>query len=139
MLFSATKGIVSSVGEFPSAGAGTWIQTDAQVNPGNSGGPLLNSHGEVIGLNTSKIVRKEVTGISFASRAGDLLKVLRRFYPDLDAPAPVTTAARSAEGPATPEESAVAPTPVSRPASSSPSGSVHGNRFCGSHDYFGPR
>jgi serine protease Do len=120
MLFSATKGIVSSVGEFPSAGVGTWIQTDAQVNPGNSGGPLLNSHGEVIGLNTSKIVRKEVTGISFALSAGDLLKVLRRFYPDLAAPAPVTTASRSAEAASNPEESPVTPTPVSGPTSSSP-------------------
>jgi S1-C subfamily serine protease len=33
MLFSATKGIVSSVGAFPSAGTGTWIQADAQINP----------------------------------------------------------------------------------------------------------
>jgi S1-C subfamily serine protease len=86
MLFSVTKGVVSSVGHFPNAGPGTWIQTDAQINPGNSGGPLLNAHGEVIGLNTSKIVRKDVTGIGFALSAGDLLKILRRFYPDLAAP-----------------------------------------------------
>jgi S1-C subfamily serine protease len=38
MLFSVTKGIVSAVGRFPSNGPGTWIQTDAPVNPGNSGG-----------------------------------------------------------------------------------------------------
>jgi len=97
MLFSVTKGIVSSIGHFPNAGPGTWIQTDAQINPGNSGGPLLNTRGEVIGLNTSKIVRKDVTGISFALSSGDLLKVLRRFYPDLAAPNVVTTAARAAE------------------------------------------
>jgi serine protease Do len=42
MLFSVTKGIVSAVDKFPNAGPGTWIQTDAQLNPGNSGGPLVN-------------------------------------------------------------------------------------------------
>jgi S1-C subfamily serine protease len=54
MLFSVTKGIVSAIGKFPSAGSGTWIQTDASINPGNSGGPLVNSRGEVIGMNTLK-------------------------------------------------------------------------------------
>jgi S1-C subfamily serine protease len=81
MLFSVTKGIVSAVGEFPAAGPGTWIQTDAQINPGNSGGPLVNMYGEVIGLNTLKVIRKNVTGIGFALSAGDLLTMLRRFYP----------------------------------------------------------
>jgi serine protease Do len=92
MLFSMTKGIVSSVGQFPAAGPGTWIQTDASINPGNSGGPLLNQRGEVIGVNTLKMVRKNVSGIGFALSAGDLLKVLQRFYPELSAPGPATLA-----------------------------------------------
>jgi S1-C subfamily serine protease len=82
MLFSVTQGIVSAVGKFPSAGPGTWIQTDAPINPGNSGGPLMNLHGEVIGLNTQKLIKKNVTGIGFALSATDLLAVLHRFYPD---------------------------------------------------------
>src|SRR5579863_8060189 len=82
MLFSVTQGIVSAVGKFPSAGPGTWIQTDAPINPGNSGGPLLNMRGEVIGLNTQKLIKKNVTGIGFALSATDLLAVLHRFYPD---------------------------------------------------------
>jgi serine protease Do len=82
MLFSVTKGIVSAVGTFPSAGPGTWIQTDTPINPGNSGGPLLNSRGEVIGINTQKLIKKNVTGIGFALSATDLLNVLRRFYPN---------------------------------------------------------
>jgi serine protease Do len=82
MLFSVTKGIVSAVGTFPSAGPGTWIQTDTPINPGNSGGPLLNSRGEVIGINTQKLIKKNVTGIGFALSASDLLNVLHRFYPN---------------------------------------------------------
>lgn len=81
MLFSATEGIVSGVGTFPAAGPGTWIQTDAQINPGNSGGPLLNMNGEVIGVNTQRLLKKNVRGIALALSAGDLLEVLHRFYP----------------------------------------------------------
>jgi S1-C subfamily serine protease len=83
MLFSATKGIVSAVGKFPAFGPGTWIQTDAPINPGNSGGPLLNSRSQVVGLNTLKITKKNVTGIGFALSSTDLLAVLHRFYPDV--------------------------------------------------------
>ena len=83
MLFSVTKGIVSAVGKFPEAGPGTWIQTDTPINPGNSGGPLLNARGEVIGINTQKLLKKNVTGIGFALSATDLLEVLRRFYPNV--------------------------------------------------------
>jgi serine protease Do len=82
MLFSVTKGIVSAIGDFPSAGPGTWIQTDTPINPGNSGGPLLNVRGEVIGISTQKLVKKGVNGIGFALSAADLLAVLRRFYPN---------------------------------------------------------
>jgi serine protease Do len=96
MLFSATKGIVSAVGKFPAFGHGTWIQTDAPINPGNSGGPLLNLRGQVLGLNTLKITKKNVTGIGFALSSTDLLTVLRRFYPDI----PGTTVRASAESPA---------------------------------------
>jgi S1-C subfamily serine protease len=95
MLFSVTKGVVSAVGRYPAAGPGTWIQTDAQINPGNSGGPLLNTRGEVIGLNTLKVIRKNVTGIGFALSAGDLLAVLRRFYPDLASPPRATASTES--------------------------------------------
>lgn len=79
--FSATKGIVSAVGRHPQGVPGTWIQTDASINPGNSGGPLLNARGEVVGINTNKLVEQGYGGINFALSASDLLRVLQQFYP----------------------------------------------------------
>jgi S1-C subfamily serine protease len=87
---TVTQGIVSAVGRNRAKGDGTWIQTDAAINPENSGGPLLNTRGSVVGINT----RKEFTehgsansedcplqGIGFALSSEDLLEILRRFYP----------------------------------------------------------
>lgn len=52
--FTVTTGIVSSIDRFVPKAASfvPFIQTDASVNPGNSGGPLFNSHGDVIGINS---------------------------------------------------------------------------------------
>lgn len=44
----------------------TLIQTSTQINPGNSGGPLINGDGQVIGINTYKILGTEYEGIGFA-------------------------------------------------------------------------
>jgi S1-C subfamily serine protease len=95
MQFSMTKGIVSAVGKFREAGPGTWIQTDTPINPGNSGGPLVNMRGEVVGLNTLKLIKKNTNGIAFALSAGDLLDVLHRFYPLAAAPSLPGSAAKN--------------------------------------------
>lgn len=51
--YSATQGIISALGRnLPGGSYVPFIQTDAAVNPGNSGGPLLNTAGEVIGVNS---------------------------------------------------------------------------------------
>jgi S1-C subfamily serine protease len=69
---SLSRGIVST--DRPRTfGDQSFIQHDAAVNPGNSGGPLLNGRGEVVGMNTAKI--KGTEGISFAIPIEDV----RRF------------------------------------------------------------
>ncbi|MEE0265720.1 MAG: S1C family serine protease, partial [Acutalibacteraceae bacterium] len=63
---SLTRGIVSALDRPLSGTAVTYIQTDAAINPGNSGGPLANMNGQVVGINTIKVVDTQFEGMGFA-------------------------------------------------------------------------
>lgn len=90
---TVTSGIVSAVNRDLRVGAGddaqppvTYraIQTDASLNPGNSGGPLVNMDGEVIGVNSAiyaGTASEERTGLGFAIPINQAKKIINRFDP----------------------------------------------------------
>ncbi|QLH09165.1 S1C family serine protease [Candidatus Nitrosotenuis sp. DW1] len=77
-----TTGIISQMGRLlPNQGSGysisNVIQTDAAINQGNSGGPLLNMDGQVIGINTAiQSTTGEFSGIGFAVPSNTIKRVL---------------------------------------------------------------
>ena len=84
---SVTTGVISALGRevtFQNEATGETIssrliQTDAAINPGNSGGALINTKGELIGINSSKYSETSVEGMGFAipmATAGPILEDL---------------------------------------------------------------
>ncbi len=68
-----TKGIISGLREINGS---QFIQTDVSINSGNSGGPLINDKGEVIGVTTMKLSGKGVEGIGFCIPSQTVLEML---------------------------------------------------------------
>lgn len=73
---SLTKGIISAVDRRVNNSSVAFLQTDAAINPGNSGGPLVNLSGQVIGINTIKIVDTEYEGMGFAIPSSTVKEVV---------------------------------------------------------------
>lgn len=75
---SVTVGYISALNRSITSDGRTYnvLQTDAAINPGNSGGALVNSKGEVIGINTAKINDTSVEGLGFAIPSDDALKII---------------------------------------------------------------
>ena len=79
---TVTQGIVSAVNRSinVNTSAGEWemnvIQTDAAINPGNSGGALLDTTGQVIGINSLKIAENGVEGLGFAIPSNEVIPLI---------------------------------------------------------------
>lgn len=84
LAFTVTRGIVSAIrpsdflNQLGDGGslAGTWVQTDAAISPGNSGGPLVNDQGEVVGMNT--FCRRDGQNLNFAVSCIDILDAIAK-------------------------------------------------------------
>lgn len=76
--FSVSEGIVSAVKRTGINGQDAYIQTDAALNPGNSGGPLINNQGKVIGINNFKIGSGENLG--FALESNYVVEIANEIY-----------------------------------------------------------
>jgi len=80
---TVTQGIISAKGRKLMGGVESFLQTDAAINRGNSGGPLLNLKGEVVGINTA--IRPDGQNIGFAVP----IDMVKRVLKDLESGRPV--------------------------------------------------
>ena len=90
-LNSVSYGIISGLNRsitIDSIGEMQLIQTDAAINPGNSGGALLNSKGQLIGINSSKLVDESFEGMGFAIPSNTAVSVVTNIINNKDTASP---------------------------------------------------
>lgn len=88
---TSTGGMISSVNKEITIDGVTLnvIQTDAAINPGNSGGPLINEKGEVIGMNTAKIMgtyEGSVEGVGYSISSNKVVEVIDEIFNKAEGP-----------------------------------------------------
>ena len=128
---TATKGIVSSKRTLSSL---QYFQHDAPVNSGNSGGPLINLDGLVIGMNSNKIKKIGVEGVAFALSIGEIDRRLAYLADESHAATRPTISPRPTSTPRSWPVPTMRPTPIPTVAPSAPTngyvqfdlGSSHG-------------
>lgn len=78
--FTVTEGIISNTArKLPPDYSISYLQTDVAVNKGNSGGPLVEKTGKIIGMNTKKMLGNEYEGLNFALKSTDISTVIKQW------------------------------------------------------------
>lgn len=86
---SVTYGVISGLNRVVSSDSDVkLIQTDAAINPGNSGGALLNTKGQLVGINSSKIVSEEFEGMGFAIPSNTVAEICKNIIEKQNDPEP---------------------------------------------------
>ncbi len=88
---SVSKGIISGLDrvlQLENTKEINLIQTDAAINPGNSGGALVNSNGQLIGVNSAKMASSDYEGMGFAIPVNSVVEICTRIIQNEDAPTP---------------------------------------------------
>ena len=86
---SVTYGVISGLNRVVSSDSDVpLIQTDAAINPGNSGGALVNIKGQLVGINSSKIVAEEFEGMGFAVPSNKVVEICDKIIENENSPEP---------------------------------------------------
>ena len=86
---SVTYGVISGLNRVVSSDSSVQlIQTDAAINPGNSGGALVNTKGQLVGINSSKIVSEEFEGMGFAIPSNSVKEICDNIISNENSPEP---------------------------------------------------
>lgn len=86
---SVTYGVISGLDRVVSSDSTvSLIQTDAAINPGNSGGALVNTSGQLIGINSSKIASVDYEGMGFAIPSNTVVELCNKIIDNENSPEP---------------------------------------------------